>query len=345
MIPIRLPNGYGSVYKLSGKRRKPFVARVTDGWDDEGKQLFKFLGYYEKRQDAMQALADYNANHYNIEASTITFEELYKKYSEKKFKTVEQTTINGYKAAFKHSKALHNVRFVDIKTDMMQDVIDNSVKGLASRRKIKVLFNELFSYAMQRDIVTKDYSQYLTVGSRKDYDKRNRTPFTKEEQNKLWNNLNIPYVDTILILIYTGLRIGELLELKTENIDMVEKTFICGIKTEAGKDRLIPIHDRIYPFFEQRYNKDNEYFLVNDKGSQMKYSNYKREKFDRILEILKMKHDIHDTRHTFASELDRKDVNKTALKRLMGHAINDITYGVYTHKDIEDLREAIALLD
>ena len=66
---MRLPNGYGTVYKLSGNRRKPFMVRKTIGWSDEGKQLYKTIGYYETRKLALAALADYNANPYDIDAS------------------------------------------------------------------------------------------------------------------------------------------------------------------------------------------------------------------------------------------------------------------------------------
>lgn len=74
---MRLPNGYGSVYKLSGKRRKPYIARKTRGYDDNGKQLYSIIGYYATRQQALQALADYNFNPYDLELGKITFAEIY----------------------------------------------------------------------------------------------------------------------------------------------------------------------------------------------------------------------------------------------------------------------------
>ena len=57
---MKNPNGYGSGYKLSGNRRRPWTARVTVGWTDDGKQKYKNIGYYEERSDAMIALAQYN---------------------------------------------------------------------------------------------------------------------------------------------------------------------------------------------------------------------------------------------------------------------------------------------
>src|SRR5690554_2960930 len=98
---MRLPNGYGSVYKLSGNRRKPWIARKTIGWDDDGKQLYQIIGYYEKRQDALTALAEFNQNPYSIEASTVTFAEVFEKWSKEKFNKISQSNINGYNASYK----------------------------------------------------------------------------------------------------------------------------------------------------------------------------------------------------------------------------------------------------
>ena len=76
---MRNPNGFGCVFKLNGKRRKPYVARITTGWTDEGKQIYKNLGTYSNYKEAMQVLNDYNANPYDIDSKTITFADIYKK--------------------------------------------------------------------------------------------------------------------------------------------------------------------------------------------------------------------------------------------------------------------------
>ena len=77
---MKLPNGYGSVYKLSGNRRKPYIAKKTIGFDDFGKQIFKPIGYYETKEEGLQALALYNNAPYNIDLKNITFSKLYEKW-------------------------------------------------------------------------------------------------------------------------------------------------------------------------------------------------------------------------------------------------------------------------
>ncbi|WP_300380699.1 site-specific integrase [Clostridium sp.] len=340
---MRLPNGYGTVYKLSGKRRKPFIARKTNGWNDEGKQLYITIGYYETKKQALQALSDFNTNPFNIEVSTITFSEVFEKWSVQKYTDITRSAINGYNAAYDASKVLHDMRFVDVKTMYMQDVITNSSKGYATLRKIKSLYNQLFKYAMENDIVTKDYSDYVNIGKRKD--STTRKPFTDKEIKRLFDVENsIPYVDTILIMIFTGLRIGELLILKPADIDLKAETIIGGIKTDAGKDRVIPINHKILPFIKKRLSLENEYLIVNDLGRKMKYDNYYREKFTPIMEQLNMNHKPHDCRHTFATLMSNSDANKTAIKKIIGHSSYITTEKIYTHKDIEELRKAIELI-
>ena len=123
---------------------------------------------------------------------------------------------------------------------------------------------------------------------------------------------------------------------------------IGGLKTEAGKNRIIPINKKIEPFIRRYYekNKDKGYLITNAFGRQMQYCNYRREKWDNIMEKMEFKevHRPHDCRHTFATLMDNANANKLSIKRIMGHSSPDITDKVYTHKTIEDLIEAIDLI-
>ena len=339
---MRLPNGYGSVYKLSGKRRKPYIVRKTIGWSDEGKQLYRTIGYYETKKMAIQALADFNNNPYDVEVSALTFTDIFNRWKEQKFNDISKSAINGYNAAYETSKELHHIKFVDIKTMHLQDIINTCGKGYDTLRKIKVLYNQLFKYAMQNDIVGKDYSAFIDIGKKKE--STSRKPFTEKEIQRLFEvKNNMEYVDTILIMIFTGLRIGELLTLKSDNIDLENRTITGGIKTEAGKNRIIPISKKILPLIERRL-VGNEYFIVNSFGKKMNYDNYYKEKFIPIMEKLNMNHKPHDCRHTFATLMSNSNANSTAIKKIIGHSSYITTEKIYTHKDIEELKKAIDLI-
>ena len=340
---MRLPNGYGSVYKLSGKRRKPYIARKTIGWSNEGRQLYRTIGYYETKKMALQALVEFNNNPFEVNASKLKFSDVFDMWKEHKYNNISKSAINGYNAAYEISKNLHNVKLVDIKTMHLQNIINNCGKGYATLRKIKSLYNQLFKYAMQNDIVTKDYSIYIDIGKKKEESKRK--PFTQLEIQRLFElEKDIQYVDTILIMIFTGLRIGELLILKCEDIDLDNRTIVGGIKTEAGKNRVIPISKKILPLIKRRLSVGNEYFIVNSFGEKMNYDNYYKEKFIPIMEQLNMEHKPHDCRHTFATLMSNSNANSTAIKKIIGHSSYVTTEKIYTHKDIEELKKAIDLI-
>jgi len=354
---MKNPNGFGNVSKLPGKRRNPFRARVTLGWEADKetgktKQVFKELGCYKDRPAAIAALVLYHQNPLAF-AEQITFAKLYEKFSEEKFGKKEwadgestelsKSSVLGYKAAYNYCEPLYDMIFTEIKKAHLQSVINSCSKGYGTRKKIKVLFNQMYKYAMENDLAEKDYSQYVDIG--KNDSESKRKPFTKQEIDKLFENADrMDFIDTILIMIYTGLRIGELLLIENVNIDLENRIMRGGLKTAAGKNRVIPINIKILPFIAKRKEQGHKYLIVNHENKQMKYWNYTDEKWDKIMEQLEMKHLPHDCRHTFATLMDNAEANKLCTKRIMGHASSDITDKVYTHKDIEELKKAVDLI-
>lgn len=341
---MKKANGNGSISKLSGIRRKPYIARVTLGWDEKtGRQIRKTIGTYVTQKEAQKALIDYLDNPYDLDLSNILFKDVYEKWSKLKYPKVSHSAILGYQSAYNNVEKLHNMKIKDIKARHLQEAIDSCSKGQATKKKIKFLFGQMFAYAMQNDIITKDYSEFVDIGKASEESKRE--PFSNKEIELLWKHIDdIEFIDTILIMIYSGFRIGELLELETKNIDLINMTMTGGLKTEAGKNRLIPIHPKIFPLIEKRYNKDNQYLIINFKGKKMKYDNYYKEKFIPIMEQLNMKHRPHDCRHTFATLLSNANANATAIKKMIGHESYATTEKIYTHKDIEELRKNVELI-
>lgn len=323
--------------------------RVTDGWefDEEAgtkKQLYKPIGYFKSRPEAMKALAEYHKNPNAIEASTITFNEIYQKWSEEKYAKTSKSSVNGYTAAYKYAEPIYDMAFVEIRKTHLQSIVDNCGRGHGTRKKIKVLFNQLYKYALENDIANKDYSTFVDIGTN-DSDAK-REPFTQKEIDKLFENVDrMDFIDTVLIMIYTGMRVGEMLEIKIANIDLENRTLKGGLKTKAGKNRIIPINKKILPYIEKRCKTGNkEYIIETSKKRKMDYWTYKDSYFKKVMEQLEMEHLPHDCRHTFATLMDNAGANKVSIKRIIGHASKDITDRVYTHKDIEELKKAIDLI-
>lgn len=346
-MAMRLPPGYGSVTKLSGNRRRPFMVKVNSSLDERGYPKFDILGYYEKRTDALQALADYNKNPYDLKASKATFQDVYEMWFKWKYETSKkkysQSSINCTVGAFKKCAALHGRILNELKTPDLQAILDDFTLSHAYMEHIKNLFNQLYKYAMEYDIVQKDYSQYVRIN--KADDDEHGVPFSQEDIQKLWQYKDDEVVATILIFIYSGWRISELLGMKREDVDMENLTFTGGVKTKAGKNRVVPIHSAIIPLIKHWYDKEGVYLICDNEGKKMSMCKY-RKMFSKALELacITEAHTPHDCRHTFTSLMDSAGAKPLLIKLLVGHASQDLTERVYTHKTIDELRDAIELI-
>ena len=336
---MKNPNGYGSVVKLSGNRRNPYCARKTVGWNDKGYPNYKVIGYYPTRQEAMISLAEYNRNPYDIDLSKITMKELFERWSKRDFPKMAKSTASSHKSAFKHAAFLHDIPYKKIKAYQMQEVIDGCGYGYATQGAIKNLFGQLDRYALELDIISKCNSYLIHAAP---IPPSSKVPFTEEEINAVWEVANEPYADTILMLLYTGFRISELLSLETAKINLEENYFQGGTKTKAGKDRIVPIHHRILDMVKARMQENNKYLITwNDKKitSAQYYTIWKS-----FMTKLGMKHTPHECRHTFRTRLDSAGANKVCIDLMMGHKSKEVGERIYTHKSIQELARALELV-
>ena len=253
---MRLPNGYGSIIKLSGKRRKPFAVRVTAGYKENGSQIYKYIGYFEKRQEALKYLTEYNEKPYLLDNKDITFNEVYNKWSERKFETITPRTAKNYISIYNHFKPLHNMAFSSIKTYHLQEIIDKN-KTNGTIKHFKSFINMLYEYALKNEIVEKNYASFLEIP--KVEIKKPKVPFTSKEIKTLWKHKENEFINFILIQLYTGARITELLEVTLDNINLKERSiYIAKSKTPAGV-RFIPIHKDILNYIKNLVENNKKY--------------------------------------------------------------------------------------
>lgn len=269
--------------------------------------------------------------------NTITLRQLFNEWLPIHSQSISRSAVNSYHIAFKHISNISDMSITDIHFQHLQNVIDSMhVKGLSysSCKKVRTVLNQLFNYAIIRDYPITNYALHLNLGPNIPTIKRR--VFTRQQINKLWA-IDSSYSHMILILLYTGLRIGELLNLRRQDINRRSSYLIVRhAKTKAGEGRIIPIHHRIIPIIEQLYINTGDYLFTSS------YTSF-RKHFQDIMKQLNCKHTIHDTRHTFASLLDAV-APPNALRSLLGHKQGDITTRVYTHKTIRELRKTIELL-
>lgn len=319
------------------------MVKVNTRRDEKGYPKFDILGYFEDRPAALQALAEYNRNPYDINASKATFKDVYEMWYKQKFefskKKLSKSSMTCMRGAFNKCAALHNMVFSDIRTIHMQAILDDFSLSHAYMEHIKSLFIQMGKYALEYDIIQKDYSQFVKIN--KEDDDEHGVPFSKEDIEKLWKHKDKPFVDTVLIYIYSGWRISELLNMPLEDIDLENRTFKGGVKTRASKNRIVPIHSKIFDMVVNRRVEGQE-TLFYDNGKKITTAAY----YDLFRSALLSAgvpetHTPHDCRHTFATLLNNADANPVAVKRMLGHSTSDITEKIYTHKDIEDLRKEI----
>ena len=321
---MRFPNSYGSVIKLSGKRRNPYGVRVTIGWDGN-KQIRKYVGYYRTKTEAVKALAEYNTNPYDLTAHKITFSEVWEHWKKGEYESAPESSQKSWRTGYKHCEPIYNMKMTDIKFMHLEPLLDD--KGISTQRKIKAICSKLFKYALKHEWIEKNPSEHLELKNM-DEPKKVAEVFTNKEIREIWRKSRFDdFYELVIILLYSGLRISELLEIKQENV--FEDYMVGGLKTDAGRNRIIPIHWEIRDLIHKRM--DGSELLVD-----MTYPQFYKEFNKRI-----KNHNIHDTRHTFISKLHSAGADPVALKMIVGHSQSDITSKVYIHKNKDELLEEV----
>lgn len=324
---MRRGNGEGSIITLSGKRRKPYAVRVTVGWTLEGKQKYKYVGYYEKKSEANKALREYLVNPYDLSTVNTTMLDVFKKWEESS--ELAPVTMRGYKSAFNQALHLHKRKVREVRIAELEDAMHNLKPSMQA--SFKNMMNQLYKYAIKYEIADKNLSEFLTPQK---VDHKQRKPFTAAQIEQI-KGFNHKYNDIVIILLYTGFRINELLEMKKENVNLKDRYFYGGKKTVNGKTRYTPIHDAILPTVERYYNSNKEY-LFEHKDKKIAYRTFMTVYWERLKEHLGTDHTPHCTRHTFITQADKCGLNKTKVKKIVGHASSDVT-DHYTHTDIQEL--------
>ena len=354
----RQANGYGTMAKLSGNRAKPYAA-YTSIKNVGGKRKREVIGYFETESECRVALADWNRsqgtklNH--------SLEMLYKDWSKKGFDKLSRSTADCYKSAWKHMEPLHKMKVRNIRTGHFQSIVDSMTeKGLSysTVHNVKVLAGILEKYAMQYDVITKNYAEFIELPEN---EAEEREAFTEDQVKKLEEAAakDFMYSRLILILVYSGWRINEFLGLTTKDYDPKLKAFTGGLKTDYGKNRVVPVHSTIQPYVDELLQSGIEQLVTRkvERGrAPHKYTEtipmtlkfFRQECFYPTLDELGIvqtsgeKFTPHATRHTFATLAHKYEVPELVLKKILGHSPGKgVTERTYIHIDFQQLRDGI----
>lgn len=335
---MKFANGYGSITKLPGNRRKPYWVRsaaTKEVVDGKVKTIRKTIGYYEKQSEAVKALTDYNENPYAI--NSITFSTIWKeskqrkKVSEKRMKQLEGVFNN-------HLAPLHDTFIKDVRTHDLQIIFDLCEKGSTTKDNMLAVLNNIYDYAMANDYVMKNYAEYVIYEN--DRTRIQRVVFSDKEVEMLWKRSGRWEYDFMLILLYTGCRFSEIANTRAENVDLENN--VLHITEDNAKNnssiRSIPIHKKIIPLLKAHIGSN---WVFENEGGKILYSDFYYNELKEINEFLGVEHLFHDTRHTFTTKIRKLGVPLFYANELIGHSNKNITDDTYNHPSIEDLRVEI----
>lgn len=363
----RLPNGWGSIRDLGKGRKNRFAVHPpSKETNEKGNYIrpkplcyvsdwyvgFAVLNAYragtykpgdeisftqKKIMDASlyddlvkRILADYSAQKtFTVINNTPTLKAVYNEFYERKFgdnapRKLSKQTDNLFRSAFTHFKTLEDVSVSMITVNDLQKIFDDCQLKKPSVKLMKTCIKQILDYAVSRNVIEKNPADAIIIPDRQEAE--HGVPFSETELKALWKNQKDPINEMLLIMCYSGFRIAAY---KTITINLDRKYFQGGIKTQASKDRIVPIHSAIFPLVKRRLDRD---------GTLLK----SKELFIKALKERNTGHTSHDCRHTFSALCEKYGVNENDRKRMLGHSFqNDITNAVYGHRDLEDLRKEI----
>lgn len=366
----RLPNGFGQISEIKNRNlRKPFRAMISIGKTPTGRPICKPLkpeSYFPTYNEAYAALAEYNKNPYDLD-DDITVNQLYEKWMDDRVSKSSDGYIRSITSVWVYCSSIYNMRVKDLRGRHIKGCMDEGYrieyrgknKGqkvyatAGTKSRIKSLFNLMLDYALEFELVSTNYARTFEISgdiiTEIAKNKKDHFPLTEVELDTLWNNVEkVKFADWIIIQSYMGWRPQELATLCLNEINLDSWYMQAGMKTEAGKQRIVPIHSRIRTLVQKNYDfalSIGSEYLFNDKGQthsgswKITYDKYAK-RFNKVIHQLDLNpdHRPHDPRTTFITRSKRAGVDEYALKEMVGHTIQDITESVYTVRDLEWLR-------
>jgi len=340
---MRRINGSGSVYKLKDRpRHRPWVA-MSAKKNIYGVTEKKVVGYYATKKDAVEALDAFNVDPYALGPDKL-FDEIFKLWIEEYANKAAPKTVSVYTYMWKFWEPFHQRPIREVRASELQKHMDMSDKTPASKAAAKKVITNVYEYAIKNDYCVKNAGSYLYIPSRNQGEaKRPHIPYTDAEIQLLWDHKDDDMAALQLILVHCGCRIGEILDLSPEDVNMEEKTFLIRqAKTRAGI-RTVPIADKVTDLWQRFISRGGKHLIVSEFGNEIRYQQV-RVNWDKFNELIGIKHMPHDCRHTAISKMTAAGIDDRIIKKVVGHKANDVTVDVYTHVDMEEMRKAVNMI-
>lgn len=343
-------HGTGTIRK-DMRYKNPYIAIAPSSPNGAGRL---YIGSFPDVKSAQEALEDF-IKHGRPDLYNATLSDIYDLWSDIHFKRIKDPAV--WKAMWKRMEPIHKVKMSDIRTAHFQPFV-NAAASKSSATKIKSLALMLCRFAMENDLIDKNYAEFIKLPK---FEKSKKIIFTADQLNTLWQHSNDKRIQVILSMIYMGFRLGEIIILTPDNIHFDNGYVIGGIKTEAGTDRVIPFppnipeiegffrswmsdktQGRLFPMDEKQFRHTYFYQPLSELGM----INGQLRPGTGNSWIFPDKHHLtpHSTRHTFASLSAAAGMRPENLQKIIGHADYSTTADIYIHKDIPELIEEMSKL-
>ena len=357
-------NGTGSVYRREDIKGSPWVARTP------AKKGREYIGAFATEREARDALEVYRVS--PTTRLNITLEEIYKECLPALLDGKSKQLGDSYRAAWQKLYPLRKEKFKELRTAHYQDIIDmlktdhpkldNHGKPVLKDGKpimlpplsrsslgdVKTLIHAIYRYAAKNDIAYRDYGEFIVLPKENSNVKPAFTDFELKAVEKSVGT--VPFADCIYFLCYTGLRITEFLQLN--RFKVYEKNGVCalygGIKTDAGKNKIVPVHHKIKPILDEWMAKGGETIFCRPDKKPYTANNFRKNCFYTALEQMGIEknenpHRLtpHATRRTFATLLSKADVREEDFIAMMGHSDYKVDIKSYIYQSAEKLQPAV----
>lgn len=327
-------NGTGSVVKLPNGKWKAVItlgyAREPDGRVRRQTAVKRC----SKKSEAILALEELRHRLDRPDhAEDISVEAIHNLFLQSPdFTQLSKSQQEALGIAWRRCQALYTIPIDELSVAQMQDVIDTQVSSYYPARDIKVLLSHLYKTAKKRELLTYNKTENLDLPPLK---KSTKDAFTDAEVQAFWDDYNAGnrFTAYILIMIYTGMRYGELAAVQVSDIHLKDQYLIGGIKSEAGRNRVIPFGSKLAPVIGALMQSPGNRLLKM--GENTFYTRY----WETIDRVGVRKLNPHCCRHTWFTRMAAAGVQPALVAAAGGHADINVAYKNYTHAQTKKLVE------
>ena len=341
-------NGQGTAYQRANKTW--MAVRVLGYSVDVNGKMHKHTmskSGFRTKKEALDYLPKLVPENKQERKQETTFMQLYEKW--KPTHQAGKSTMGNYSAAMNYFHPVHNIPFLQIDIDDLQDCLDECPKGKRTLENMKALCGLLYKYAIPRHLATLNLGHYLVIRAEGSEQKEGLPVSDLQKLSKAVGT--IPYADYILAQCYLGFRPSELLALDCSDYNRKEKVFVGGAKTKAGIDRSVTVSPKIQPIIDRLTDgKDIGQVFCREDGKQLTKEKYRSVFYD-VLDAVgidnpwigegderRHKYTPHSCRHTFATLMKEVDAPDKDKLQLIGHTSTEMLR-YYQDVDLNALRK------